>query len=456
MIKRVKLLILTMLTSLLLPSLAWAAETNSIDTGDTTFIILSAALVMIMTPGVALFYAGMVRKKNVLSTMMMSFIAISVVSIIWVLFGYSFAFGTAGHAGLNQFIGGLSYLGFNSVGPEALEGMTIPHFVFAAFQLMFAILTVAIISGSIAERMNFTAFIAFIALWATCIYAPLAHWVWGGGWLMQLGALDFAGGTVVHISSGISGLVAALVIGKRKGYGSEPLIPHNLPMTVLGAVILWFGWFGFNAGSALAANGLATSAFVVTHICAAVGGLSWVVAEWIHHGKPTLLGCISGAVAGLVVITPAAGFVTPLAALILGLTAGPLCYFAVAVVKAKLGYDDSLDAFGIHGVGGMWGAIATGLFCTTTVNELGANGLFYGNAAQLIPQLIGVIGTILFAAAGTFILLKIVGLFCNLRVTADDEVMGLDVSIHGENGYMLGDAFGGSLISPNKSTVVPK
>ena len=445
---------LAMLALLLLPGIAWAAEAPAIDTGDTAFILICAALVMIMTPGLALFYGGMVRKKNVLSTIMLSFIVISVVSIVWVLFGYSFAFGTAGSEALNSWIGGTSFLGLNGVGPEAALGvMTIPHFLFVAFQLMFAIITVAIISGSIAERMNFPAFIAFITLWVAIIYAPLAHWVWGGGWLFQLGALDFAGGTVVHISSGVSGLVAALVIGRRKGYGSEPLVPHNLPMTVLGAALLWFGWFGFNAGSALAANGLAASAFLVTHICAAVGGLSWVAAEWMHRGKPTVLGCVSGAVAGLVAITPAAGFVTPMAAILLGLVVGPLCYFAVAVVKAKFGYDDSLDAFGVHGVGGTWGAIATGLFCTTTVNEAGQNGLFYGNAAQMVPQIIGVVATVAFAAIGTFVILKVVSLFCSLRVSADDEVIGLDATVHGENGYVLGDALGGSLISSAKEPV---
>lgn len=415
------------------------------DTGNTTFVMICTALVMFMTPGVALFYAGMIRKKNVLNTMLMSFTAISIVSIIWVLCGYSIAF-SPNDGVFSNWIGGLSYLGFNGVGVDVLDGLTIPHLLFAAFQLMFAVLCVAIITGSIAERMNFKAFIAFISLWSILIYAPLAHWVWGGGWLFQIGSLDFAGGTVVHISSGISGLVAALVIGKRKGYGNEPLLPHSLPLTVLGASILWFGWFGFNAGSALAADGLAVNAFMVTQICAAMGGLSWVLVEWIHRGKPTLLGWVSGIVAGLVVITPAAGFVTPLSSLILGLTAGPLCYFAVAIAKAKLDYDDSLDAFGIHGVGGIWGAIATGLFCTTTVNSLGQDGLFYGNAIQLLPQIAGVVAVIVFAGLGTFVILKLVGLFCDLRVSKDAEVMGLDVSLHGENAYSAGDDITGSLL----------
>ncbi|MCL5781300.1 MAG: ammonium transporter [Firmicutes bacterium] len=442
---RLKTFIISLLALLLLPGIAWAGDAPAIDTGDTTFIIICTAMVMIMTPGLALFYGGMVRKKNVLSTIMLSFIVICVVSIIWSLYGYTLAFGPD----VNSIIGGLDYLGLKGVGQEPSSG-TIPHFIFMAFQLMFALITVAIISGSIAERMRFPAFLAFIVLWATIVYSPLCHWVWGGGWLMQMGALDFAGGTVVHISSGVAGLVAALVIGKRKGYGSEPMVPHNIPMTVLGAALLWFGWFGFNAGSALAANGLAASAFAVTHIAAAAGGLSWVLAEWAHHGKPTVLGCVSGAVAGLVAITPAAGFVAPMPAIMIGLVVGPLCYFAVAVIKAKLGYDDSLDAFGIHGVGGTWGAIATGLFASKAVNEAGADGLFYGNAAQLTTQLIGVGATILFAGLATFIILKAISLFTSLRVSADDEVIGLDVSVHGENAYAYADTFGGSLTREGK------
>lgn len=434
-----KTLLLSMLVLFILPGIAWANEAAAIDTGDTTFIIICAALVMLMTPGLALFYGGMVRKKNVLSTMMLSFITICVVSIIWVLYGYSLAFGTD----IKSLVGGLDYVGLKGVGQEASG--TIPHFIFMAFQMMFALITVAIITGSIAERMKFPAFIAFITLWVTIVYSPLCHWVWGGGWLMELGALDFAGGTVVHISSGVAGLVAAMVIGKRKGYGSEPMVPHNLPMTVLGAALLWFGWFGFNAGSALAANGIAASAFAVTHIAAAAGGLSWVLAEWVHRGKPTTLGCVSGAVAGLVAITPAAGFVTPMSAILIGLVVGPLCYFAVAVIKAKFGYDDSLDAFGIHGIGGTWGAIATGLFASTTVNEAGANGLFYGNAAQLTTQLIGVVATIIFAGLATLVILKVIGIFTSLRVSADDEIIGLDVTVHGENAYAYNDSFGGSL-----------
>jgi Amt family ammonium transporter len=429
--------------------MAWGADGGGIDSGDTTFILICAALVMLMTPGLALFYGGMVRKKNVLSTIMQSFIVICLISVQWVLFGYSLAFGTdSGHL-----VGSLGWLGLNGVGQEANPdySATIPHLVFMVFQLMFAIITAALISGSIAERMRFPAFLGFILLWSTLVYDPLAHWVWGvDGWLRNLGALDFAGGTVVHISSGVSGLVAALVLGRRKGYGSEAMIPHQLPFTVLGAALLWFGWFGFNAGSALGANGLAASAFVATNTSAAMGGLAWVFAEWLHHGKPTLLGAASGAVAGLVAITPAAGFVTAMSSLAIGLVAGVVCYLAVSVVKRKLGYDDSLDVFGVHGIGGMWGAVATGIFATKAVNEAGGDGLLYGNAAQLGTQVIGVLATVAFAAIGTFIILKLVGVVTALRATPEEEELGLDLSLHGEDAYpdiMSGTIFRGDYAS---------
>ncbi|KJS15265.1 MAG: ammonia channel protein [Peptococcaceae bacterium BRH_c4b] len=447
-ISKVGLILWTMLVLLAVPGLAWAAE-PTIDTGDTTFIMLCSALVMIMTPGLALFYGGMVRKKNVLSTIMQSFIIICLVSVQWVLFGYSLAFGPD----INHIVGSLSWAGLSGVGqvPSDTYGTTVPHYVFMVFQLMFAIITAAIISGSVAERMRFPAFLLFALLWTTFVYDPLAHWVWGAdGWLLNLGALDFAGGTVVHISSGVSGLVAALVLGKRKGFGSEPMAPHQLPFTVLGAALLWFGWFGFNAGSALAANGLAASAFVVTNTAAAAAGLSWIFAEWLHHGKPTMLGAASGAVAGLVGITPAAGFVTPLSAIVIGLVAGVVCYLGVSVVKQKLGYDDSLDAFGVHGIGGTWGAIATGIFCTTTVNPLGKDGLLYGNAAQVGTQAIGVLATVAFAATATFIILKVVGLVTKLRATAEEEELGLDITIHGEDAYP--DIVGGSILGGKYST----
>jgi len=424
-----------MMALLSIPGLAWAGEeAPKIDTGDTTFIMISAALVMLMTPGLALFYGGMVRKKNVLSTIMQSFIVLCLISVQWVLFGYSLAFGPD----QNHIVGALSWLGLNGVGQEANAdyAATIPHLVFMVFQLMFAIITAALITGSIAERMKFPAFLLFILLWSTFVYDPLAHWVWGvGGWLRELGALDFAGGTVVHISSGVSGLVAALVLGRRKGYGTEAMVPHQLPFTVLGAALLWFGWFGFNAGSALSASGLAASAFVVTNTSAAMAALSWILAEWLHHGRPTMLGAASGAVAGLVAITPAAGFVSPLSSLAIGLVAGVVCYLGVSVVKRKLGYDDSLDAFGVHGLGGIWGALATGIFASKAINEAGADGLLFGNPAQLGIQAVGVLATVAFAAIATLVILKIVGLVTKLRVSADEEELGLDLSLHGEDAY---------------------
>ncbi|MGD0153055.1 MAG: ammonium transporter [Thermacetogeniaceae bacterium] len=405
-----------------------------IDSGDTAFVLLCAALVLLMTPGLAFFYGGMVRRKNVLSTIMYSFIIIALISVQWVLFGYTLAFGPD----KLHLIGNLSWLGLIGVGgaPNPDYAATIPHMAYMAFQMMFAIITAALISGSFAERFRFPAFLIFTLLWTTIVYDPLAHWVWGaGGWLHNLGVLDFAGGTVVHISSGVSGLVTALVLGKRRGYGKEPMVPHHLPFTVLGAGLLWFGWFGFNAGSALAANGLAANAFVVTNTAAAAAALSWVCTEWIHNGKPTILGAASGCVAGLVAITPASGFVTPLSAVIIGLIGGIICYFAVSVMKAKLGYDDSLDAFGVHGIGGTWGALATGLFATTAVNSAGANGLFFGNPGQLWTQLIGVISTWAFAAIVTFIILKVVSLFTKLRASDEEEAAGLDLPMHGERAY---------------------
>jgi Amt family ammonium transporter len=424
-----------------IPALAWAEElaeeavaaAPAIDTGDTAFILISAALVMLMTPGLALFYGGMSRKKNVLSTIMYSLIALGVISIQWSLFGYSLAFGPD----INHLVGNLDWLGLNGVGldPNADYAGTIPHQAFMVFQLMFAVITAALISGAVAERMRFPAFLAFILLWTTLIYDPVAHWVWGvDGWLRNLGALDFAGGTVVHILSGVSGLVACLVIGKRKGYGSEPMIPHNLPMTVTGTALLWFGWFGFNAGSALAAGGLAVSAFVVTHLATAAAALSWVMVEWIRHGKPTVLGVASGAVAGLVAITPASGFVDPMASILIGLVAGGLCFLCVSVVKKKLGYDDSLDAFGVHGIGGTWGALATGIFANPSVNSAGT-GLLYGNPGQVVTQLISIGASWAMAAVGTFIILKVIGAVIKLKASNEEQEAGLDFSQHGEDAY---------------------
>ena len=404
-----------------------------INAGDTAFVLVSAALVMLMTPGLALFYGGMVRSKNVLATIMQSFIIIGLVTVIWILWGYSLAFGPD----VGGIVGNLSWFALKGVGlaPSPDYASTVPHQAFMIFQCMFAIITPALITGSFAERMKFSTLLVFIALWSTLVYSPLAHWVWGsGGWLGKLGALDFAGGTVVHISSGVSALAAVLVISKRKGYGKEQFIPHNLPMTITGAAILWFGWFGFNAGSALGSNGLAAAAFVTTHVAAATASLTWMLAEWIHHHKPTTLGAASGAVAGLVAITPAAGFVSPVSALIIGGLAGVICYGGV-MLKAKLGYDDSLDVVGIHGVGGTWGALATGLFASTVVNPNGANGLFLGNPGQLWIQFLSVVVTCLFAFVMTFVILKVLDLIMGLKVSEEEEVRGLDVTQHSEAGY---------------------
>lgn len=432
--KKILAVLLGLLAVLLVPAVVFAEGANAIDTGDTTFSMISTALVFIMTPGLALFYGGMVRRKNVLNTMMNSFVIIGLISVQWILIGYTLAFGPdKGHL-----IGGFDWLGFTGVGaaPNADYAGTIPHAAFAMYQLMFAIITPALITGAFAERMRFPAFLIFVLLWATLVYDPLAHWVWGvGGWLRNMGALDFAGGTVVHISSGIAGLVAALVLGKRKGYKTNPMIPHNIPFVLLGAAILWFGWFGFNAGSALAANGLAVSAFVTTNTAAASALLSWVIIEWMHHGKPTLLGAATGAVVGLVAITPAAGFVSPLFAIIIGLLVSPICYFAISYIKPKLGYDDSLDAFGCHGIGGIWGALATGLFASKSVNPLGADGLFFGNPHQLYVQAVSVVVTIVLSGVLSFILLKVISLFTKLRVDEKDEEEGLDVTQHGEDAY---------------------
>ncbi len=409
---------------------AFADESSAsaaISAGDTAWILTSSALVLTMTiPGLALFYGGMVRNKNVLSTMMYSFISVCVVSIVWVLWGYTIAFGTD----IGGMLGSFEFLGLSGVGPEAQPGTAIPQLAFMVFQLMFAIITVALISGAIAERMKFGAFVLFAILWVTLIYSPLAHWVWGGGWLGELGTLDFAGGTVVHISSGVAALAAALVLGKRHGYGSENMAPHNLPFTVVGAALLWVGWFGFNAGSALAADGIAAGAFVATHVATATGVLAWLAAEWMYRGKPTVLGGASGAIAGLVAITPAAGFVGPISSIWIGLGAGVFCYLAV-VWKSKFGYDDALDVLGIHGIGGTWGAIATGLFASVG----GATGLFFGNPGQVMIQVIGVGATWVFSFVGTFIILKVLDMSIGLRVSKEDEIVGLDLSEHSERAY---------------------
>ena len=405
---------------------------NAVNAADTSFIIFSTALVMLMTPGLALFYGGMVRRKNVLSITIHSYAAMAIVSIQWVVIGYSLCFGKD-FAG---FIGGFQFLGLQGVGflPNANYAATIPQSLFMLFQLMFAIITPAIISGAIAERMKFFAFSVFILLWSLIVYDPITHWVWGaGGWLRNLGVLDFAGGNVVEISSGISALVAAIVIGRRKKL--KTITPHNIPMTMLGAGILWFGWFGFNAGSALAINGVALNAFITTNTSAAAGIIAWSICEIASRGKVTSLGIASGMVAGLVAITPGAGFVSPMASLIIGGIGGALCFYCVTIVKQRLGYDDSLDAFGCHGIGGIWGGIATGVFASKAINSAGANGLMYGNIKLVGIQLIAVVSTIAYAAIMTFIILKVMGKFMSLRVTSEEEMDGLDVSLHGEEAY---------------------
>ncbi|MFT8315692.1 MAG: ammonium transporter [Clostridium sp.] len=403
---------------------------NGVNSGDTAFVIIAAALVMLMTPGLALFYGGMVRRKNVLSTTMYSYAALAIVSIQWIFIGYTLAFGTD----IKGLIGGFNFFGLSGVGfaPNADYAATIPQQVFMLFQLMFAIITPALISGAIAERMKFLAFALFVLLWTTLVYDPIAHWVWGvGGWIRTIGALDFAGGNVVHISSGVSGLVAAIVLGKRK----KVSIPHNLPMTVLGAALLWFGWFGFNAGSALGINNLAGSAFLTTNTAAAASAIAWSACEYIHRKKVTSLGVASGLVAGLVAITPGSGFVTPMASLVIGLVGGCICFYAVTFMKAKFGYDDALDAFGCHGIGGIWGGIATGIFASTAINSAGANGLYYGNIKLLGAQLVAIIATVVYSAVVTFIILKVIDKIMGIRVSEEEEQTGLDVTLHGEEAY---------------------
>ncbi len=414
-----------------------AAPASKIDRGDTAWMLTSTALVLLMTaPGLALFYGGMVRQKNALATLMQSFIIMAIISIQWVLWGYSLAFGPD----KGGIIGGLEWIGLRGVGAEPFDAYskTIPHTVFMLFQLMFAIITPALITGAFAERKKFSAFLLFTLLWATFVYDPLAHWVWGdGGWLKKLGALDFAGGTVVHISSGVSALVCAIVLGKRRGYGHQPMQPHNLPLTVMGAGLLWFGWFGFNAGSALEANGLAASAFLATNTGASAAALGWMFTEWAMRGKPTVLGAASGAVAGLVAITPASGYVGPLSSMVIGAVAGALCYTACNF-KSRFGYDDSLDVVGVHGVGGTWGALATGLFASKAINDAGADGLFFGNPGQLWTQGMAVVSTIILAVVLTWVILKIVDAVVGLRVSDEDEAAGLDLSQHSETAYALG------------------
>lgn len=408
---------------------------------DNAWVLASSALVLLMTPGLAMFYGGMTRSKNVLSTMMHSFFLMGIASIIWLFYGFSMAFGPDAFGG---FVGNLQHFALNGVGgavwPDPAnpkDTLTIPGSTFMIFQCMFAVITPALISGAFAERMKFTSFIVFMILWMTFVYCPVAHWVWGpGGWLGGMGALDFAGGTVVHINAGVAALACAIAVGKRKGYGSVPMIPHNLTLTLLGTGLLWFGWFGFNAGSALKASEGAAMAFVVTHMATAAAAISWVVAEWIIKGKPTTLGVASGAVAGLVAITPASGFVGPVSSVILGAVAGIVCYLAV-LAKGGLGYDDSLDVVGVHGVGGIWGALATGLFASKAINSGASDGLFFGNPGQFLTQVWAVLATVIYSFVVSMIILYIIKAIMGLRVTEEEEVVGVDTSVHGEAGYNL-------------------
>jgi ammonium transporter, Amt family len=412
-----------------------AAESPSkVDTGDTAWVLISTALVMLMTPGLAFFYGGMVGRKNVLGILMQCFTILSVISVQWILYGYSLSFAPG-----KGFWGGLDWIGLKGVGfaPFRDYSPTIPHQLFMIFQAMFAIITPALIIGAFAERMKFSAFLIFMILWATFVYDPICHWVWGvGGWLKDMGALDFAGGTVVHINAGIAALMIAIFIGKRDG-GGKAILPHNLPFTILGTALLWFGWFGFNAGSALGANELAVNAFIVTNTAAAAAGLSWALIDWIFNEKPTMLGTATGAVAGLVAITPAAGFVSALSAIIIGIFVSIFCYIAVALIKPKFGYDDALDVFGVHCIGGVWGALATGLFASKAVNPAAADGLFFGNPKQFLIQLLAVGVTLVYSFLASLLIYKIIDLVIKVRVEEKDETLGLDLTQHHENAYTI-------------------
>jgi Amt family ammonium transporter len=413
---------------------------NEINGSNTAWMLVATALVLFMTPGLALFYGGMVRSKNALSTFMHSFMAMGLVTLAWVVVGYSLAFAPTKWG----VVGGLDYLFLSGVGLEPREGTTIPHVLFMVFQLMFAIITPALISGAYAERMRFGGYLLFTLLWSILVYSPICHWVWGpGGWLLERGAMDFAGGTVVHLSSGVSALVVAIVLGKRLGYPGRKAAPHNLTLTLLGAGMLWFGWFGFNAGSALAADGLAALALVNTHIAAGMGALAWIAVEWLRTGKPSALGAASGLVAGLVAITPAAGFVGPMAAVAIGLIAGAVCFGGV-LLKSRAGYDDTLDAFGVHGIGGLTGALLTGVFASKVWNSAGQDGLIYGNSAAFVEQIVAVVAAGAYAAIGSLVLLKIVGLTVGIRVEKHEEQEGLDAVLHGEAAYALSESGGRS------------
>ena len=429
---KTKPFLLAGMISTLPASLAFAEE-SALNTGDTAWILVATALVMMMTPaGLALFYGGMSRYKNLLNTFAMTFVAYCLASVIWVAWGYSLSFGSDIHG----FVGGMDYLFLKGITISTLSG-TIPSYVFIMFQMTFACITLALVLGSVVDRMKFSSWILFSVLWITLVYCPIAHWAWGGGWMGAMGALDFAGGTVVHINAGVAGLVVSLVLGKRLGYGKEVMFPSSVTLTALGAGLLWFGWFGFNAGSALKADGVSASAFMVTNTSAAIGAIAWMAAEWLHSKKPTVLGLASGAVAGLVGITPAAGFVDLGASLLIGLVSGTIGFFSVAVMKKKIGYDDSLDAFGVHGVCGIWGALATGLFANPAVTGT-ASGLFYGNPKQVWIQIVSIIGTALYTGIGTFILIHITKMATSgIRVEKESEILGLDTAIHGERAFEI-------------------
>lgn len=415
------------------PATSSAGELSQVSTADTAWMLVATALVMIMTPALALFYSGMVRGKNVLNTTMLSLSALCLISIQWVLWGYTLSFGPD----KGGIIGGLDFLGLREVGFLPREGHSIPHQLFTMFQGMFAVLTPALISGALVERMKFSSFLIFLLAWSTLVYDPLAHWLWGNGWLSRLGALDFAGGTVVHISSGVSALAACLILGQRKGIASEPMPPSNLPLTITGGAVLWFGWFGFNAGSALVAGPLAANALVVTHTASAMSAITWMFIEWLHRGKPTALGTITGALAGLVAITPACGYVTIFSSLLVGAGAGVLCYLAVVKLKARFRYDDSLDVFGVHGVGGTWGAIATGIFATSAIPG-SADGLLHGNGDQLLVQCLATLISWVMSFGLTAAILLCIKAAFGLRVQQEEELLGLDIALHGEKAYSLG------------------
>ncbi len=406
-----------------------------INAGDTAWVLTCTGLVMLMTPGLAFFYGGMVRRKNILGILMQCFTVLCILTLQWVLFGYSLSFSPG-----SKFIGSLSWFGLHGVGsaPYAAYAQSIPHEAFMIFQAMFAIITPALIIGAFAERMKFSAFLIFTILWATLVYDPVCHWIWGvGGWLKELGVIDFAGGAVVHINAGIAALVTALVIGKRTGYHDMPVPPHNLPFTVLGTALLWFGWFGFNAGSALSAGGLAVHALVATHVAAATAGLTWALVEWVYTGKPTVFGTVTGSIAGLATVTAASGYVDVLAAIVIGVLASLVCFACVGVLKPRLGYDDSLDAFGVHGVGGILGMLATGFFASKAINPGGPEGALFGNPHQLLVQLVAVLVVVAYSLVATYILYKAVNLFVALRVTTKDEILGLDLTQHNETAYTV-------------------